>query len=74
MKVTVHAAQRFLERVMNKHDYSFNDVKFSIKYLEKVFQDVIPRNNTKHFVLPGFERYRAVCVDNAIVTIISKDK
>ena len=72
MKITVHAAQRFLERVMKKTEYSFQDVMFSMRYLEKLLNDVIPRSNTKHFVLPGFENYRAVYCDNAIVTIIQK--
>ena len=36
MKVSIHAGQRFLERVMTKKTYTCFDVDFAIEYLEKV--------------------------------------
>ena len=43
MKVSIHAGQRFLERVMTKAIYTCFDVDFAIKYLEKILKDVGPR-------------------------------
>jgi hypothetical protein len=72
MKISVHAAQRFLERVMSKVDYNHVDVNFAIKYLEKVLQDVIPRASTSYFVLPRFENFRVIYKENVAITIIPK--
>jgi len=72
MKVSIHAGQRFLERVMTKATYTCFDVNFAIEYLEKILKDVVPSRRSIHFVLPGFEKFKVVCVDNIVVTIISK--
>ena len=72
MKVPIHAGQRFLERVMLKGTYTCFDVNRAIEYLEKVLRDVVPSRRSMHFVLPGFEKFKVVCVDNTIVTIIPK--
>lgn len=72
MKVSIHAAQRFLERVMNKTTYTCIDVDFSVRYLEKILVDIVPASYAKPFVLPGFENYRAIYRDNTIITIIEK--
>ncbi|WP_457749962.1 hypothetical protein [Sulfurimonas sp.] len=74
MKVSAHAAQRFLERVMNKSTYTCLDVDFSIRYLEKLLQDIIPTSYAKTFVIPGFENYRVIYRNNTVVTIIQKGK
>lgn len=72
MKISVHAAERFLQRVMNKTSYTFKDVVFTIKYLEKALAHVVPNSPNKHLVLPEFQKYRAVYCQNTIVTIIPK--
>ena len=72
MKVSIHAAERFLQRVMSKADYTCFDINMVITYLEKVFKDVVPNSPNKHFVIPGFENYKAVYCLNTIVTIIPK--
>lgn len=72
MKVSIHAGQRFLERVMAKKSYTCFDVNMAIEYLEKIFKDVVPTSCNKHFVIPGFEKYKAICFQNTIVTIIPK--
>lgn len=72
MKVTTHAAQRFLQRVMNKSDYTCLDVDFAIRFLAKLLEDVVPNSYSKHFVLPGFENYKVVYKENTIITIIPK--
>ena len=74
MKVTVHAGQRFLERVMNKERYSYMDIDFAIKYLTKLLHNVVPTGSATSFVLPCFEQYRAICIEGRIVTIIPKDR
>ena len=74
MKISIHAAQRFLERVMSKKSYTCIDVDFAVGFLEKSLKDVIPTGHKKQFVIPGFENYRAVYCQNTIVTIIPKNK
>lgn len=72
MKITYHAAQRFLERVMSRVIYTHQDVEFAMRYLEKLLKDVVIANPVKCFVLPGFKGYKAVYRDNVVVTIIPK--
>ena len=72
MKVTVHAGERFLQRVMSKANYTCFDINMAIAYLEKVLKDVVPRGNTTQFVLPGFENFRVVYRENSVITIIPK--
>ena len=72
MKVSIHAGQRFLERVMTKKTYSCFDVNFAIEYLEKILQDVVPTGKSTHFALPGFEDFKVVYTDGSVITIIPK--
>ena len=72
MKVSVHAAQRFLERVMQKSTYSNKDIGFTMRFLEKSLQDIVPTSYAKRFVIPGFENYRAIYRENTVITIIQK--
>lgn len=72
MKVSYHAGERFLQRVIQKHSYTKKDIHFAIRYLEKSLQNVVPTGINKHFVLPEFQNYRAVYCQNTIVTIIPK--
>ena len=74
MKITVHAGQRFLERVMNKKQYSYLDVDFAIRYLTKLLQDVVPTGSATSFSLPCFKKFKAIYVEGSIVTIIPKDR
>lgn len=72
MKVTVHAAQRFLERVMSKTNYTYQDVGVALEFLEKILKDVVITSKVKYFVLPGFKNFRVVYCDNKALTIIPK--
>ncbi|MDF1884133.1 hypothetical protein JHD49_09295 [Sulfurimonas sp. SAG-AH-194-C21] len=74
MKVSVHAGERFLERVVNKSTYTCIDVDFAMRYLHHLFLDVVPGSSNKQFVLPGFENFRAVYRENTIITIIPKGR
>ena len=72
MKVSAHAGQRFLERVMKKVNYTCIDVDFAIRYLEKLLQDVVPKSRSMRFVLPGFENFKVIYREGAVITIIPK--
>lgn len=73
MKISIHAAERFLERVMAKKSYNCFDTAFAMEYLEKLFKDVVVNSKVRYFVVPGFEHYRAVYKDDTIITIIPKE-
>ena len=72
MKVSIHAGQRFLERVMTKETYTCFDVNFAIEYLEKILRDVVPTSRSTQFVLPGFENFKVVYREGSVITIIPK--
>lgn len=72
MKVSYHAGERFLQRVLQKQSYTKKDIHNAIRFLEKSLKDVVPSGINKHFVLPEFQSYRAVYCQNTIVTIIPK--
>lgn len=72
MKVSVHAGQRFLERVMHKKEYNCFDINRAIKFLEKLLKDVVPNSCVMAFVLPGFENFRVIYKEGTVVTIIPK--
>ncbi|MBD3795921.1 MAG: hypothetical protein IE881_08345 [Epsilonproteobacteria bacterium] len=74
MQVTVHAAQRFLERVMSKTNYTYQDVCMALEFLEKTLRDVVVTSKVKYFVLPGFKNFRVVFRENTAITIIPKDQ
>ncbi len=75
MKITYHAAQRFLERVIKKTDYTKYEVHRTVQYLEKALRDVIVHSYKDFFPLPGFEKqFYVVAQENSAITIIPKDK
>ena len=55
MIITLHAAKRFLERVIGKTEFTNKDLELANAYLTKVFKNVVPTSVAKSFVLPGFE-------------------
>ena len=71
MKVSIHAGQRFLERVMTKATYTCFDVNFAIEYLDKILRDVVPTSSSTQFVLPGFENFKVVYREGSVITIIA---
>lgn len=73
MQVTVHAAQRFLERVMSQTNYTYQEVGMTLEFLEKILKDVVVTSKVKHFVLPGFKNFRVVYCENTAITIVPKD-
>jgi len=73
MKITIHAAQRFLERVMSKETYTCLDVDFAMRFLEKILKDVVPTGSATSFVLPSFEHFRVIYKEGSVITIIPKE-
>jgi ABC-type arginine transport system permease subunit len=75
MIITLHAAKRFLERVIGKVEFTEKDLELAKAYLSKVFQNVVPNSVARSFALPGFEnQFYVVHKHNAIITIIPKEK
>ena len=75
MNITYHAGQRFLERVINKVDFTKYEVHRTVEYLQRVFQDVLPTSYSRYLPLPGFEnKFYAIYKENSIVTIIPKNQ
>ena len=74
MKVTYHATQRFLERVLNKNKYTKNEFYETKKQLEKLFLHMIPGSYARPFSLPGYKGFRVVHQENCVITIIPKNK
>ena len=74
MKVSYHAAQRFLERVLKQLEFSKIDVYCAQEYLQSLLKDVVISSYAKQFALPGFQRFLGIYQENVLVTIISKDK
>jgi len=73
MKVSYHAGQRFLQRVIKKVDYTKYEVHRTVEYLEKVFADISLNSYSKPFALPGFEnQFKVINRDNVVLTIIPK--
>ena len=72
MKVTLHAAERFLERVFGMDHYSKKEKYRAIALLEKEVRDIVVVGKKRMFVLPSFPQARAVFFDNTIVTILAK--
>jgi len=73
IKVTHHAAIRFLQRVMNKSDYTKQDIYKAYKFLEAETCNIVIKNYKDYFRLPSFKNYRAVVVENQLITILPKD-
>ena len=67
MRITTHAAKRFLERVMSKETYNCIDLNFTIKFLEKLLSDVVPAGSAT-----SFEKYKVIYKDGSVITIIPK--
>jgi len=72
MRITTHAAKRFLERVMSKKTYTCIDIDFAIRFLEKVLRDVVPTGSATSFALPSFENFRVIYKEGSVITIIPK--
>jgi nucleoid DNA-binding protein len=69
-KVTYHAGQRFLERVMGLNSYTKKDVIDAINIIRADIYNIV--TSKKRFILPSFPKFNLVVRDNTIVTLIPK--
>lgn len=72
MKVTLHAAERFLQRIFEKETYSREELFRAKALLEKEVSQIVVIGKKRMFSLPSFPQARAVFTDNAVVTILPK--
>jgi hypothetical protein len=72
MNVTLHAAERFLQRVMQHTDFSNEDLLATHRYLLRIFTNVVPRSSARPFVFPEFEKFLVIHRDYTVITIIPK--
>ena len=71
MKITKHAVERFLQRVMKKSHYDQSEFMKAYKFLKKSFINVVTH---RHFIpLPKIKGYIAIIRENVVVTIIEKN-
>jgi hypothetical protein len=73
MQVTYHAAERFIERVLDKKSFSKKELLDAKAYLELLTKDVVISSYKTRFVLPGFKKFLCIYQENALITIIPKD-
>ena len=73
MKVTIHAAERLLQRVFGMRKYTRRDIQRARKLLEREVKDIMVVGVKRIIPLPSFDNAVAVYHDNAIVTIYPKD-
>ena len=73
IKITHHAAVRFLQRVMNKKKFSKKELYLAYSFLEAETKDIASTGYRDYFRLPSFSNYRAIVVENQLVTILPKE-
>ena len=73
IKITQHAAVRFLQRVMDKKTYSKKELYFAYKFLEAETKNIVTKGYKDYFSLPSFNNYRAIVVENRLITILPKE-
>ena len=70
MEVTLHAAERFLQRVKNKFNYTKYELLKTKQELNLLFKDLV--TNRKKVIVPTFSKFLAVIKNNKVITIIPK--
>ena len=74
MKVTLHAAERLLQRVFKMKSYTRHDIYRAVQLLERDTASIFFNDYRKDIVLPSFSNYKAVMIEQTMVTIINKSK
>lgn len=72
MKITYHAVERFLQRVMNIKHITKQDIQKAYIFLEKETKNIVVNGYKNYFALPSFKNYKAVVIDGSIVTILPR--
>ena len=73
MKITHHAVERFLQRVMNIKNVKQQDIQKAYIFLEKETKNIVVNGYKSYFALPSFKQYKAVVIDGSIVTILPRN-
>ncbi len=74
MKVTYHAAKRYLQRVLGKAGFSRKDILLVKSYLEgNLFKNVVPLSYSRPFALPIHKGFRVIHRENVVITIVPKN-
>jgi len=73
MKATFHLAQRFLERVLKKENYTEEELYKIYFYLKQVCSTIIPRNYKGYCVLPDNSNFVIAYTENTATTILPKE-
>ena len=71
MKITLHAATRFVQRVWKKEHYTLTDIKHAQKILQKHFANLV--THRCYVPMPNCKGYVGVIQDNVLVTILQKN-
>jgi hypothetical protein len=73
MKVSFHAAERFLQRVFKMKSYSRRDIHRARKLLEMEVHDIVVTGIKRFITFPSFDGAVGIYYDNTIVTIWPKE-
>ena len=70
MKVTQHAAERFLQRVFQWKKYSMEQVIRARKLLTRDISEI--KTQRSRVILPSFPNFVGIVKNNTLVTIVPK--
>lgn len=70
MRVSYHAGERFLQRVLKLKNYTKMQILDAMKWIEKDISNIDYRY--ANFALPSFPSHRCIVVNHTLVTIVPK--
>ena len=73
MKASIHMAQRFLERVLNKNSYSKKELYNTYIYLSEICKNIMPRGYRGYCPLPENSKFVIAYNENVATTILPKE-
>jgi len=69
-KVSYHAGERFLQRVLGVYEYSKKDVINAINMIKTDIMNIV--SPKQRFILPSFNKFNVVVENNTVVTVVPK--
>ena len=69
-KVSYHAGERFLQRVLGVNHYTKKDVLNAIKLISNDIKNIV--TSRTRFILPSFSKFNVIVKQKTIVTVIPK--
>ena len=73
MKVTIHAAKRYLERVLKKDSYSKKELYETFVYIKNPFKDIVTTTYKGFCPLPDNPNFVIAFEENRANTILPKE-